>query len=155
MGTAWVAAPPGRVVRGLAGLPLVLRALLGPVELVLRVVGWGWRAATGRRRVDVGLAMIREGMATVYEAKFGSEFGGPEKEKEYREAEREAKDRKKGMWGGAKSELEKETQAEQGWWSWITGGGGGGGTNKLESPREYKNRMKEMEEGKTGEKAKK
>ncbi|KAF2154642.1 SNase-domain-containing protein [Myriangium duriaei CBS 260.36] len=94
-----------------------------------RVVGTAWR------KVDVGLAMIREGMATVYEAKFGSEFGGKEKEALYRAAEKEAKARKKGMWGSGKS--------------------GAARKNKLESPREYKNRMRDLEEGKGGDKGKK
>lgn len=68
-----------------------------------------WR---GYLRRDVGLQMLREGLATVYEAKAGAEFG--ELEGKYRRAEQWAKWKRKGLWG------------EKG----------------LESPREYKNRMK-------------
>ena len=54
---------------------------------------WKWL-----RRRDVGLQMIRAGLATVYEAKSGAEFG--KVEAKYREAEKWAKMKKKGMWGG-------------------------------------------------------
>lgn len=72
---------------------------------------------------DVGLAMLKRGLATVYEAKFGSEFGG--REERYREAEARAKERKVGMW-----------QAP-GLVAKMLGRSG----EKLESPREYKTRM--------------
>ena len=48
----------------------------------------------GLLRRDVGLQMLRNGLATVYETKFGSEFG---RYKKYREAERRAKERSVGM----------------------------------------------------------
>ncbi|ODH53593.1 hypothetical protein GX48_00011 [Paracoccidioides brasiliensis] len=67
-------------------------------------------------RRDVGLQMLRAGMATVYEAKSGVEFGGEGKESKYRRAEEMAKRRGRGLWKGWKG---------AGW----------------ESPREYKNRM--------------
>jgi endonuclease YncB( thermonuclease family) len=62
---------------------------------------------------DVGYEMLKRGLATIYEAKTGSEFGLLEKE--YREAEAKAKARKLGLWA-----QNKET---------------------FESPREYKTRM--------------
>ena len=52
-------------------------------------------------RRDVGLQMLRLGLATVYEAKTGAEFG-PGLEERYRKAEWWAKRRRKGLWGGAK-----------------------------------------------------
>ena len=67
----------------------------------------------GLLRRDVGLQMLRTGLATVYEAKSGAEFG--ELEEEYRRAEDWAKARKRGMWGGK--------------------------SGKFESPRDYKTRM--------------
>lgn len=69
----------------------------------------------GLLRRDVGLQMLRAGFATVYEAKSGAEFASKSIEEKYRQAEQWAKDKKKGMW-----------QSE-----------------KLESPREYKNRYRE------------
>lgn len=62
---------------------------------------------------DVGLQMLRKGLATVYEAKSGGEFG--ELEAKYRMAERWAKWNNRGMWSGKKK--------------------------YFESPRDYKTRM--------------
>ena len=59
---------------------------------------WLWRR-------DVGLQMIRAGLATVYEAKSGAEFGEG-LEAKYRKAEWWAKTRRKGMWAGKPSEFE-------------------------------------------------
>ncbi|KAF2682698.1 SNase-domain-containing protein [Lentithecium fluviatile CBS 122367] len=69
---------------------------------------------------DVGLEMLKCGLASVYEAKTGSEFGTFEQR--YRDAEAQAKERKVGMWTqpGLLGRLRGET------------------ANKLESPREYK-----------------
>lgn len=64
-------------------------------------------------RRDVGLEMLKRGLATTYEAKSGAEFGGLEEK--YKAAEAKAKAKKLGMWGG---------QPEH-----------------FESPREYKSRM--------------
>lgn len=77
-------------------------------------------------RSDLGLRMIQSGCATVYEAKTGSEFGG--REEEYREAEKQAKARKVGMWGdvGIVGRLL-------------------GHTKKVETPRQYKTRMTKAE----------
>lgn len=72
---------------------------------------------------DVGLNMIKQGLATVYEAKFGSEFGG--QEEKYRAAEDKAKSRGVGMW-------------QSGIWEKLTGKGSG---KTVETPREYKKRM--------------
>lgn len=60
--------------------------------------------------------MIRAGLATVYEAKSGTEFGGLEAK--YRKAEDEARLKKRGIWGGN-----------------IAG---------YESPRDYKTRMTQL-----------
>ena len=70
-------------------------------------------------RRDVGLQMIKRGLATVYEAKTGAEFGALEEV--YRKAEWWAKVRRKGMWAGERKDLE--------------------------TPREYKTRMSEKEQG--------
>jgi endonuclease YncB( thermonuclease family) len=75
---------------------------------------------------DVGLQMLRKGLATVYEAKFGSEFGN--KEEEYRAAEALAKEKKVGMW------------QEPGLVGRILGR-----KSSFESPREYKTRMAQQE----------
>lgn len=77
-------------------------------------------------RTDVGLEMIRKGLATVYEAKFGSEFGGMEEV--YREAEKEAKRRGVGMW------------QKPGFIGKLIGR-----KESSESPREYKTRMAAQE----------
>ncbi|KAL8734165.1 MAG: hypothetical protein Q9166_001650 [cf. Caloplaca sp. 2 TL-2023] len=75
---------------------------------VATVYVWRWLL-----RRDVGLQMLRRGLATVYEAKSGAEFG--KLEEKYRKAERKAKWWRKGMWGGSKKDFE--------------------------TPREYKTRM--------------
>ncbi|KAM0375509.1 hypothetical protein HYE67_007224 [Fusarium culmorum] len=49
-------------------------------------------------RRDVGLEMIKAGIATTYEAKQGAEFGG--RQKMYEDAEAKAKQNRKGMWSG-------------------------------------------------------
>jgi len=78
---------------------------------------------------DVSLEMLKHGMATIYEAKSGSEFGG--REQLYRDAEEKAKKNSVGMW------------KEKSVWERITGTG-----TVLESPREFKTRMKAAEKGK-------
>ena len=55
-------------------------------------------------RKDVGLQMLKMGLATVYEAKQGAEFG--ELEDRYRKAEWRAKTKRKGMWAGKKKDFE-------------------------------------------------
>ncbi|MCJ1458040.1 putative endonuclease lcl3 [Mycoblastus sanguinarius] len=73
----------------------------------------------GLLRRDVGLQMLRAGLATVYEAKSGAEYG--QLETRYRFAEAWAKTRKKGIWGAGRA--------------------------AFESPRDYKNRMKDVNNG--------
>lgn len=70
------------------------------------------------RKRDVSYEMLKRGLATVYEAKSGAEFGGADVEKKYRNAEWWAKTRGRGMWKG---------------YRWRR--------DEWESPREYKNRM--------------
>lgn len=62
--------------------------------------------------------MLKRGLATIYEAKVGAEFGGAKLEQKYRRAEWWAKTRRKGLW--------KDYHRTGSNW---------------ESPREYKNRM--------------
>jgi len=85
---------------------------------------------------DVGLTMLKRGLATVYEAKFGSEFGT--EEEAYREAEAKAKAKKVGMWHGPG----------------LVGKMLGQSSKPLESPREYKTRMSKDEAGASQQKAK-
>ncbi|QIW96491.1 hypothetical protein AMS68_002009 [Peltaster fructicola] len=90
-------------------------------------------AAARRKRwllfnADVGHQMLKQGLATVYEAKFGSEFG--QKEQQYRDAEAHAKARKLGMW------------QEPG----IIGRILGQKKSAVETPRQYKNRTGKLAE---------
>ena len=55
-------------------------------------------------RRDVGLEMLKMGLATTYEAKTGAEFGGLEAK--YKAAEAEAKARKLGMWARKRGRFE-------------------------------------------------
>ncbi|KAI9931582.1 hypothetical protein ASPWEDRAFT_103172 [Aspergillus wentii DTO 134E9] len=70
------------------------------------------------RRRDVSYEMLKRGLATVYEAKSGSEFGGEKKERKYRKIEDWAKRKGKGLW--------KDYRRKGDQW---------------ESPRAYKTRM--------------
>lgn len=65
---------------------------------------------------DVGLEMVKRGLATTYEAKSGVEWGGFEEK--YKAAEAKAKAKKLGIWAGKTA---------------------------FESPRAYKNRTNEAE----------
>lgn len=69
----------------------------------------------GLLRRDVGLQMLKTGLAGVYEAKSGTEFGGEGFEEKYRAAEETARKKKIGMWSENKA---------------------------LETPREFKNRFR-------------
>ncbi|CAK7271254.1 putative endonuclease lcl3 [Sporothrix epigloea] len=71
---------------------------------------------------DVGLEMVKRGLATCYEAKTGAEFGG--RETQYRIAEARAKSRKKGLWSGQ-----------------LGRNGVAAPSGEIETPREYKTRM--------------
>ena len=75
-------------------------------------------------RRDVGLEMLKSGLATTYEARTGAEFGGLEEK--YKEAEAQAKANKCGMWGGK--------------------------PEHFESPREYKTRMNALQGEQDGSK---
>ena len=88
-------------------------------------------------RKDVGLEMLRRGLATTYEAKIGAEFGGPKKEKLYHATQEEAKRKKRGLWAGEK-----------------TGFFGLGPRRDFESPREFKSRMKQQAKQDAGNKEK-
>lgn len=114
----------------------------------VREEGWSdfWRR-------DVGLEMIRRGAATVYEGKFGAEFGGPAREARYRAAEKLAKEMKLGMW---KDMSKKGTfgisAPETGvagnvlrWLGWAPALASTSKTSKLESPREFKQRMAKID----------
>ncbi|KAI5300641.1 putative endonuclease lcl3 [Ascosphaera atra] len=76
---------------------------------------------------DVGLQMLRRGLATVYEARFGAEFGGDRMEKKYRRAEWWAQWWRKGMWALKKNAGKKK------------------GVGFFETPREFKTRMAAVE----------
>ncbi|KAL1860579.1 hypothetical protein VTK73DRAFT_7268 [Phialemonium thermophilum] len=84
-------------------------------------------------RHDVGLEMLRRGLATTYEARTGAEFGGPVRERKYRAVEEEARRKGRGMWA-----------AEKG------GFFGLGKKRELESPRLFKERMRTLEKDKLG-----
>ncbi|KAL6924734.1 hypothetical protein FSST1_002008 [Fusarium sambucinum] len=64
-------------------------------------------------RRDVGLEMIRAGMATTYEAKQGAEFGG--RQKIYEKAEAKAKQKRKGMWSGKAKDFESPRAYKTKW----------------------------------------
>lgn len=68
-----------------------------------RVVATVW-VRKGLIRRDVGQQMLKAGLATVYEASEGAEFGGLEEK--YRQAEEKAKKKRKGMWAGDPKEYE-------------------------------------------------
>jgi endonuclease YncB( thermonuclease family) len=74
----------------------------------------------GLLRRNVGLEMLRAGLATVYEAKTGAEFG--DLEVKYRKMEEWAKGKRRGIWSGD--------------------------PKFFESPRDYKNRISAANEGK-------
>lgn len=55
-------------------------------------------------RRNVGLEMVKRGLATTYEAKTGGEYGGIRSV--YEKAEAEAKRKRKGMWSGSPSQFQ-------------------------------------------------
>jgi len=73
-----------------------VRTQVHKIDQYHRVVGTTYRRKWLFFRSDVGLEMLKIGMATVYEAKSGAEFGG--KEEVYRAAEKKAKAKGVGMW---------------------------------------------------------
>jgi endonuclease YncB( thermonuclease family) len=68
-----------------------------------RVVATVWIRKWFIRR-DVGQQILKAGLATVYEANQGAEFGGLEEK--YRREEEKAKKKRKGMWAGNPEEYE-------------------------------------------------
>lgn len=66
-------------------------------------------------RKDVGLEMIKQGLATTYEAKTGAEFGG--RKVLYEKAEAKAKKQRKGMWSGKASNFESPRDYKTKWGS--------------------------------------
>lgn len=57
--------------------------------------------------------MVKRGLATTYEAKSGAEYGGLKEV--YEKAEAKAKRKKKGMWGGKKSDFESPREYKTKW----------------------------------------
>lgn len=57
--------------------------------------------------------MIKAGLATVYEAKTGAEFG--KLEAKYRKAEQWAKRKRKGMWGERKPTMKAQGTSRPEW----------------------------------------
>lgn len=72
--------------------------------------------------------MLKRGLATTYEAKNGAEFGGDKTKEVYLATEAAARKRGKGLWS-------------------AEGGGffGLGKKKEIESPRQFKDRMKAMD----------
>lgn len=87
-------------------------------------------------RKDVGLELLKKGLATTYEAKTGIEWGG--REQVYKAAEAKAKSRKLGIWSvkasefqsprdyKAKAQGEEQTREEKqrkqkSWWRKLLG----------------------------------
>lgn len=86
-------------------------------------------------RTDVGLEMLKRGLATTYEARSGAEFGGLEEK--YRAAEAAARRGRRGMWALKKDafespreyktrwqnedEKQEKKSGGSGWLSWLRG----------------------------------
>lgn len=64
-------------------------------------------------RRDVGLEMVKCGLATTYEAKFGAEFGGMRAA--YEKAQAKAKKKRKGMWASKPSKFESPREYKTRW----------------------------------------
>lgn len=97
-------------------------------RVVASVYFWKW----GFWKTDVAMEMLKNGTATVYEAKFGSEFG--DKEAIYRGAQEKAKKKGVGLWRGNK---------DPGYIARLMGQK----KEKVETPRQYKDRMNLIEKG--------
>ncbi|KXX78286.1 putative endonuclease LCL3 [Madurella mycetomatis] len=76
-------------------------------------------------RKDVGLELLKCGLATTYEGKTGAEFGGSEMEETYKAAEAAAKKKGKGMWSTQRAALFGSRK-----------------TREIETPMAFKRRMK-------------
>ena len=64
-------------------------------------------------RRNVGLEMVKRGLATTYEAKSGAEYGGLKAV--YEKAEAKAKRRKKGMWSLSAKDFESPREYKTKW----------------------------------------
>lgn len=64
-------------------------------------------------RRNVGLEMIKQGLATTYEAKTGAEFGGLKEL--YEKAEAKAKRQRRGIWSGKRSAFESPRAYKTRW----------------------------------------
>lgn len=93
-------------------------------------------------RRDIGLEMLRRGLATTYEAKTGVEFGGESMERKYRHAEAEAKKKNLGLWSALAGK-------SKGWFG--LGKLEGRSEQPFETPRQYKQRMRDAEKAENGE----
>ncbi|PBP27060.1 putative nuclease domain containing protein [Diplocarpon rosae] len=80
-----------------------VRAYIYKRDQYERVVATVWVRRFLLRR-DVGKEMVKAGLATVYEAKTGAEFG--DFEEKYRNVEQVAKRKKLGMWAGKPKDYE-------------------------------------------------
>lgn len=102
-------------------------------------------------RTDVGLELLKRGLATTYEAKSGAEFGSSEIEERYRLAEAEAKVKNLGLW----SALKKEGKTKK-WFGLGTAAAdkkkkNGESKQPFETPGQFKARMRELEKAEKGE----
>ena len=64
-------------------------------------------------RKNVGLEMVRQGLATTYEAKSGAEYGGLKAL--YEKTEAKAKRKRKGMWSGRAKDFESPRDYKNRW----------------------------------------
>ncbi|KAI1482772.1 SNase-domain-containing protein [Daldinia eschscholtzii] len=89
-------------------------------------------------RRDVGLEMLKRGLATTYEAKTGAEFGGLEEK--YKAAESKAKAAKRGMWGGNPQFFEspRDYKTRMGVGELQNGNGNGNGNGNTKSTKSTK-----------------
>lgn len=110
-------------------------------------------------KTDIGLEMLKRGLAVTYEAKTGAEFGSSEIEDGYRVAEAEAKRKNLGLWSALKkSDVGKRKNNTKGG-GWFGLGGGSTQTAKeekkdkqpFETPGQFKARMRKLEEAEKGE----
>ncbi|KAL2175412.1 uncharacterized protein P884DRAFT_279217 [Thermothelomyces heterothallicus CBS 202.75] len=92
-------------------------------------------------RRDVGLEMLRRGLAVAYEGKTGAEFGGHQMEARYREAEAAAKRKRRGLWGAAAAERRGRG---------LFGIGAPVKGPEPETPMAYKKRMKALDRSNKG-----
>ena len=110
-----------------------------------------------RRWVDAGAEVVREGWATVYEGKVGAKFGGEKRGEMLSELENHAKEKRLGVWSGGghvkkggRKTKEENVSALTRLWMWLRG------TKEeeqsFESPREFKARMKKVDEEEKGKK---